>query len=120
MSHNGTEETRKARRRHSCNWCGGSIPAGTIYENKFQVCEGAAWRSKMHVECGDASRAFDYNGDTIALDGNFQRGHTHEWNWDTVENGAKAGCPGCIKELGKKEFSIDEAQSQQHDEQQRP
>jgi len=116
MNHNGTEEPRKARKRHGCNWCGQSIPSGTVYENTFIVCEGVAWRSKMHVECGEACRAYPYDGDTIDMHGQFQRGHIHEVNWGTVEDGVHIKCPGCIKELGKKEFLMDEAQSQQHDE----
>ena len=95
MNHQGTPEHRKARCHHRCNWCGERIDMGTLYENMFRVCEGDAWRSKLHLECAGAAAAYDYQGDTIQLEGQFQRGHIHEPNWSSVADGVACGCPGC-------------------------
>lgn len=96
----GTPEVRRARKIHRCNWCGERIEKGEQYENTFQ-CWDSAWRSKMHMECGLASRAYDYGGDTIELIGQWQRGHKHESNWYTVAEGVMDFCPGCIKEASE-------------------
>jgi hypothetical protein len=108
MNHTSTPEKRKARKPHRCDWCSERIEKGTTYENTFQVCEGDAWRSKMHLECGEASRKYDYDGDTISLDGQFQRGHIHEPNYyaeEDLADGVADGCPGCIKQAEVKKGS---------------
>jgi hypothetical protein len=44
-------ETRKARRKHRCSYCGEEIPAGTEYVYQTGVYDGAWYTSKMHPEC---------------------------------------------------------------------
>ena len=95
MTFTGTPSIRIAHKKHCCNWCGEWVLPGDAYENTFIVCDGDAWRSKMHIECGVASREYDYDGDSIELIGQFKRGHTHEHYWfNSVHEGA-AVCPGC-------------------------
>lgn len=96
--HVGTSPIVKARKNHGCNWCGESINKGTKYESTFIVWDGDAWTRKMHPECAEAERAYDYDGDTVQYCGQFQRGHTHEPNWSTLSDGVAHGCPACIKQ----------------------
>jgi len=48
------------------------------------------------MECGESMRAYHHDGEPIELHGTWQRGHSHEVDNYTVEEGVKYGCPGCI------------------------
>lgn len=104
MTHVGQVETVTARKSHHCSWCGDEIAKGEKYESTFVAFEGNAWQRKMHQECATAERAYDYGGDILYYEGQFQRGHNHERYSDTTEISAKHGCPACIAELTKKEI----------------
>ena len=97
MNHQSESKTIVARKRHRCHWCGERIEKGAMYESTFIVWEGDPWTRKLHPECADAERAYDYDGDTLYYEGQFQRGHVHEPNWSTVADGVSIKCPGCIK-----------------------
>lgn len=99
--HSGTTLAVVARKRHSCAWCGGTITKGMIYDKQFIVSEGDPWTKKMHRECTKAQATYDFEGDTLYYSGQFERGHNHEPNWSTVEQGVKIGCPGCIEAFTK-------------------
>lgn len=98
MNHLGTPQTKTARKKHRCSWCGENILRGERYKSQFVVWEGDPWTKKMHMECADAEEVYDFDGDVISYDGSFQRGHSHELNWSSAEDGVAIGCPGCIKE----------------------
>lgn len=86
-----------AKKSHQCNWCGERIAQGEKYTREFVVWEGDAWTKKVHVECAAAEETYDFRGDDLFYEGQFQRGHNHEHNWATVEDGIKNKCPGCIE-----------------------
>ena len=44
-------EYRKARKEHSCTYCGESIPSGSSYAWQSGNYEGRWFTSKMHLEC---------------------------------------------------------------------
>jgi len=98
MNHRSEPNIRKARKNHRCNWCGCIIRPGEKYATTFIVCEGEAWRSKLHLECQAAEDAFDFDGEVLYYMGQFQRGHNHEPNWSTLADGVAHGCPACIKQ----------------------
>jgi hypothetical protein len=100
VDHQGEPKIRTARKQHHCHWCGEVIEKGQQYETTFIVHEGTAWKRKLHLECAAAERTYDYDGETLYYQMQFQRGHNHGPNsWVTAEIGAKDGCPGCIAEL---------------------
>lgn len=45
--------TRKARKRHVCNFCGHPIEPGEKYNNQTNVFDGRAYTWKDHLECQD-------------------------------------------------------------------
>lgn len=98
MNFIGPVRTITARKHHRCHWCGQRIEKGTSYEVTFIVWDGSPWRRKLHPECGEAERAYDYEGDELYYEGQFERGHSHEPNWSTREHGIEIGCPGCKRE----------------------
>jgi hypothetical protein len=95
MNYQGDTREVTARKPHRCDWCGESIIAGSTYLTSFIVCEGGAWRRKLHPECAKAELTYDYDGDILYYEGQFERGHNHEPNWTTTADGVEAGCPGC-------------------------
>jgi hypothetical protein len=44
-------ETRKARRKHRCTYCGEEILRGTEYVHQTGVYNWRWYRNKMHPEC---------------------------------------------------------------------
>lgn len=107
MSHQCEPKTVKARKAHRCHWCSERIEAGSSYESTFIVWEGDAWTRKMHLECAAAERTYDYDGDTLYYEGQFERGHNHEVNWSSVEDGVRNKCPGCITIMSPPNTVID-------------
>ena len=99
MSHQSEPKIIKARKAHRCSWCADRIEPGSSYESTFIVCEGEPWGRKMHLECAAAERSYNYDGDVLYYEGQFQRGHNHEPNWSSVEDGVRNKCPGCIAML---------------------
>lgn len=72
-----TAETRtikKARKRHTCDWCYGYIDKGTSYKTYF--CFGEALTVRMHPECYHAMLMNSDLTDDIELPpaGYFRRG----------------------------------------------
>lgn len=47
---------RKARKAHSCIWCGEIIPAAETYHDERSVYEGSIQRLRWHPECHAASQ----------------------------------------------------------------
>jgi len=43
----------KARKEHRCNFCGGKIEIGTIYDSQSIVDGGDFYVWKSHISCGD-------------------------------------------------------------------
>lgn len=43
----------KARKDHSCNFCGGVIRKGNIYNYQVNVYEGSMYAWKTHSHCGE-------------------------------------------------------------------
>lgn len=100
MNFSGDEVLVTAKKVHNCSWCGEAILKGEKYERTFIVYEGDAWTRKLHVECAKANVAYlktDY--DELFYEGQFERGHSHEHNWDTLPRQAADGCPACIELL---------------------
>ena len=96
MNHQSEAKTIVARKPHRCHWCSERIEKGSKYERTFIVWEGDPWTRKLHPECADAERAYDYDGETLYYEGQFQRGHVHEPNCGSVADGVSIKCPGCI------------------------
>ena len=46
-----TDETRVARKRHRCEWCGESIEVGQRYRYYSGVFDGEFQSTHMHTEC---------------------------------------------------------------------
>ncbi len=101
MSYQSAPKEVTARKAHGCSWCGQAINKGEKYESTFIVFEGDAWKRKLHLERAEANRAYDYDGEPLYYEGQFQRGHNHEHNFDTVERCAKDDCPACIRLLSQ-------------------
>ena len=49
------EATRRARKPHRCNLCGGEIKKGTEYDSQTLVYDGMVYGWKMHPECNAVS-----------------------------------------------------------------
>lgn len=53
-----TDETRKARKQHRCNWCGNIIQKGEKYRHSVNVDGGDMWSFKAHLKCDQIFDAF--------------------------------------------------------------
>lgn len=60
-----SSQTLKARKAHTCTWCGEVIEPGTTYVCDRVVVEGEPSTNKLHPEC---DRALD---EAAALEGGF-------------------------------------------------
>lgn len=45
-------ETRKARKQHTCNYCGGLISPGEQYKYSAHIYDGEFFDWKEHMDCG--------------------------------------------------------------------
>ena len=56
---------RRARKRHTCDWCGELIEPKTKYLSWFGIVDGEAGSTKLHQECSDAAQIFyrEYPGE---------------------------------------------------------
>lgn len=43
--------TRRARKMHICDVCGGVIPAGSEYVSARSIGEGRTWYNRLHIHC---------------------------------------------------------------------
>ena len=43
----------KARKRHTCDYCGCEIPKGEKYEVQTNVCDGRVYTWRAHIHCQD-------------------------------------------------------------------
>lgn len=41
----------KARKQHTCDYCGGKIPKGEEYKRSVNVCDGRPYTWKSHLSC---------------------------------------------------------------------
>lgn len=46
-----SDTTQKARQKHNCNYCGGIIQQGEVYQRQFSKDGGDNWVWKSHPEC---------------------------------------------------------------------
>jgi len=53
-----SDETRKARKQHRCNWCGNIIQKGEKYRHSVYVDGGDMWSFKAHLKCDQIFDAF--------------------------------------------------------------
>lgn len=53
-----TDETRKARKQHRCNWCGNPIEKGEKYRHTVNVDGGDMWHFKEHLKCEQIFKVF--------------------------------------------------------------
>lgn len=51
--HNMPPTSPRARKEHVCVYCGGPIVVGERYMQQTGFYDGAAYRSRYHVECWD-------------------------------------------------------------------
>ena len=51
-----SEETHKARKQHSCSWCGQKIEPGEMYVRQRLIFEDAPTTNKFHPECDASSQ----------------------------------------------------------------
>lgn len=65
-----SNELRRARKPHVCNWCGGSIAKGDTYRDQVNADGGSLWTWKNHVACGHFAAEYceDYYGDGVSKD----------------------------------------------------
>lgn len=49
------DDTHKARKRHSCDSCCGTIEPGETYHRQQSVSGGDAWTYKAHQRCSEAA-----------------------------------------------------------------
>jgi hypothetical protein len=49
--------SRKARRQHRCNWCGGTIERGEVYEHEKHIHDGKISEWKSHRACSHVASA---------------------------------------------------------------
>ncbi len=58
-----TQSTPRARKTHTCNWCGGDINVGETYE-RDTILDGNGFREwKSHTECSWFACEYVYCGD---------------------------------------------------------
>ena len=50
-----SEETHRARKQHTCSWCGQKIEPGESYVRQRLIFEGEPVTNKFHPECDEAS-----------------------------------------------------------------
>lgn len=60
----------KAKKQHTCNWCGGIIEVGDVYERQFLKDDGVyVW--KNHTKCSDIAwklKMFDFCDEGVTED----------------------------------------------------
>lgn len=66
-----SESFFKARKPHSCIWCGQRIAPGEKYRAEASIYDGDMQYHKWHLECSKASKEY-FAADKY--DGSFQRG----------------------------------------------
>lgn len=52
------ESTPKARKEHTCDYCGGNIETGEVYNYQFNV-DGDAYEWKSHIKCDSLCHDLD-------------------------------------------------------------
>ncbi|MDB0600304.1 hypothetical protein PL373_13270 [Tenacibaculum maritimum] len=69
-----TNTTPKARKEHQCNFCGGIIEKGEVYQSQTNVYEGDIYTWKSHTTCQQIVRElnmFEEADDNGVCDGMF-------------------------------------------------
>lgn len=51
--------TPKAKKEHTCDYCGGKIEIGEVYDYQFNVDGGDTWSWKNHQRCFQLCRDLD-------------------------------------------------------------
>jgi hypothetical protein len=70
----GFKEISKAKKAHTCDWCGETIEVGSSY-NKWAWIDSGIVTVRAHVECFDASMDDDrLNGLYVYFDKDRRRG----------------------------------------------
>ena len=64
-----SNELRRARKAHKCNFCGGDIEKGQSYRDEVFSDSGRLWTWKSHIVCGNfCAEHVEDNGDGIDQD----------------------------------------------------
>ena len=71
----GDTTTQKARKWHTCYWCGKLIKIGELYERWVWKEGGGLHLIKVHPECGRAWRTLGVDGGDVGF-AEFNRGCT--------------------------------------------
>ena len=85
-----SDEIRKARKQHRCNWCGNPINKGEKYRYWVNVDGGAMMPGKAHIKCDQIFDAFykKYHPD-------WEECTTEFFEEEAIENLCQHVCPSC-------------------------
>lgn len=69
----------KARKNHTCDWCGGKIEVGTTYRKQF-LKDDEPYTWKNHIYCEEIASCLDMFDDGGVTESDFVENIQQEWH----------------------------------------